>query len=124
VYNASITSCATYPVLLAPTVASIFFLSDKFTTTSAQDAVYLHQATKLCFCACQFIGGSIGTNAVLLDNSTGTVDMCCGSVSGFTSRVFFAYASSAITINNILMQNINLSGTPTGLGQNLSGVQP
>lgn len=121
VYNASITSCATYPVLCAPTVASIFFLSDKFTTTSAQDAVYLHQATNICFCACQFVGGSVGTNAVLLDNSTGTVDMCCGSVSGFTSHVFFVYASTAITINNILMQNINLSGTPTGLGQNLSG---
>jgi hypothetical protein len=121
VYNVKITGCPTLPVLLAPTVASIFFLGCTFTTTSATNCVYLHQATNVCFCACNFVGGGTGTNAVYLDNSTGTVDMCCGSVSGFTSRVFYVYANTAITINNILMQNINLSSTPTGLGSSLSG---
>ena len=121
VYNANITSCASNDVVLATGTNNIFFLACTFTATSAINTVVLNSATSICFCACQFVGGGVGHDAVLMNNSTGTVDMCCGSVSGFTDRVFFVYANSAITINNILMQNINLSGTPTGLGQNLSG---
>ncbi|MFI5161019.1 MAG: hypothetical protein ACHQHN_07055 [Sphingobacteriales bacterium] len=122
VYNAIISGCASNAALVSVSCYNIFFLSCSFTETATNvDAVYIQKGTNIGFCVCTFSGGSSGRNAVMLDNSTGTIDMCSGTVSNFTGHVFNVFANTAIVINNILMQNATVSGTTLGLGSTLSG---
>lgn len=62
--------------------------------------------------------GQTGTIGIVLDTSTGDLDVTGGAISGFSARAITYYSSTHIAVNSIHMQMVNTTGTPGGLLNN------